>query len=393
MTHVQLLPVQDFENDEASTNYNWGYVTSDYNTPEGWYATNINDASRIRELKQLIAALHERGIGVILDVVYNHTANSASFNTLVPHYYYRYQPDGRLYNSSGCGNDFRSEAPMARKYILDTLKYWTQEYGVDGYRFDIMSLIDLDTMKEVDRELHAINPHIVLYGEAWGNKVPAPLKSTNKENVRGTHLGGFNDNIRDAFIGSQFDKNKGAFIQSGSGIEKVEHGIKGELARVGADTRTGHQFSELPRQPGRLGQAQALQARRDRGGDERHAEAGLLPVAHVARGAVYARGRRIRPHEIWQRQQLQRVGSHQRGRLVIEEEKLRSLHLHARPDRLAQGAPGLRLRAKEQIAAWLKFHDTNIPGTVMYTLDPGSLPGGELEARLCDCEQRRHHEF
>jgi len=127
---VQLLPIQDFDNDETSTNYNWGYVTMDYNSPEGWYATNIDNESRVRELKQLVAALHQRGIGVIMDVVYNHTANNAPFNSLVPRYYFRFLPDGSYSNGSGCGNDFRSEAPMGRKYIIDTLKHWVQEYGI-----------------------------------------------------------------------------------------------------------------------------------------------------------------------------------------------------------------------------------------------------------------------
>ena len=228
VTHVQLLPVQDFENDEASTNYNWGYVTSAYDSPEGWYASDINDDSRIREFKQLIAALHGRGLGVIMDVVYNHTANSAAFNALVPHYYYRYTADGRLLNGSGCGNDFCSEAPMGRKYILDSLKYWVREYGVDGFRFDIMALLDLDTMKEVERELRAINPHIVLYGEGWGGEtVPVGLKPTNKQNTRGTHLGAFNDNVRDAYVGPGFNKTKTAFIQDGSQIDKVKRAIEG----------------------------------------------------------------------------------------------------------------------------------------------------------------------
>ena len=225
---MQLLPVQDFENDEASTNYNWGYVTTAYDSPEGWYASDINNESRIREFKQLIAALHGRGLGVIMDVVYNHTANSAAFNALVPHYYYRYTPDGRLLNGSGCGNDFCSEAPMGRKYILDSLKYWVREYGVDGFRFDIMALLDLDTMKEVEKELRAINPHIVLYGEGWGGEtVPAGLKSTNKQNTRGTHLGAFNDNVRDAYVGPGFNKTKTAFIQDGSQIDKAKRAIEG----------------------------------------------------------------------------------------------------------------------------------------------------------------------
>ena len=167
VTHVQLMPVQDFENDESQRRYNWGYITSNYNSPEGLFASNINDDSRIRELKTLINALHERGIGVILDVVYNHTAENAAFDTFATGYYYRMLPSGAFANGSGCGNEFRSESPMGRKFILDSLKYWVTEYGVDGFRFDLMALIDLTTMKQVERELRAINPGILIYGEPW----------------------------------------------------------------------------------------------------------------------------------------------------------------------------------------------------------------------------------
>lgn len=375
VTHVQLLPVQDFENDEASTNYNWGYVTSAYNSPEGWYATDINNESRIRELKQLIAALHERGIGVILDVVYNHTANSASFNALVPHYYYRYQPDGRLCNSSGCGNDFRSEAPMARKYILDTLKYWTQEYGVDGYRFDIMALIDLDTMKEVERELRAINPHIVLYGEAWGNDVPAPLKSTNKENLRGTHLGGFNDNIRDAFIGSHFDKNKSAFIQNGSGINNVKHGIEGNWRDWVPTPAQAINFLSCHDNlviwdKLKLSKAAATEAEM-----KEMMKLGYLMLL-TSQGVPFLHG-----GEEFARTKFGNDNSYNAPDNINEvdwslKKKNYDLFTYTRDlIALRKAHPVFRLRAKEQIAAWLKFHDTTNPGTVMFTLDPGSLPG------------------
>ena len=376
VTHVQLLPVQDFENDEASTNYNWGYVTSAYNSPEGWYATGINDDSRIRELKQLIAALHGRGIGVILDVVYNHTANSTSFNALVPHYYYRYQPDGRLSNDSGCGNDFCSEAPMARKYIVDTLKYWTREYGVDGYRFDIMDLIDLDTMKEVEQELRVINPHIVLYGEAWtGTSLPAGLKSTNKENIRGTHLGGFNDNIRDAFVGSHYDKNKSAFIQNGSGIENVKHGIEGNW----------RDWAPTP--------AQAInylschdnlviwdKLKLSRPGATEAEMKEMMKLGYfmllTSQGVPFLHG-----GEEFARTKFGNDNSYNAADSINEvdwslKKKNYDLFTYTRDlIALRKAHPVFRLRAKEQIAAWLKFHDTTNPGTVMFTLDPGSVAG------------------
>ena len=195
-----------------------------------------------------------------MDVVYNHTANNAPFNSLVPRYYFRFLPDGSYSNGSGCGNDFRSEAPMARKYIIDTLKFWVQEYGIDGFRFDLMALIDLDTMKDVERELRAIKPNIVLYGEPWGGGgKQAPVKPTNKQTIRGTHIGAFNDNIRNALIGSPFDKTHAGFVQDGSSVDNVQHGIEGSWRDWAPTPAQAINLPQLPRQLGRLGQTQALQ--------------------------------------------------------------------------------------------------------------------------------------
>lgn len=226
ITHVQLLPVQDFANDERVRAYNWGYITRAFNSPEGIYATDIADESRIRELKQLIAALHARGIGVIMDVVYNHTGDGASFFLICPGYYYRSLGDGNYSNGSGCGNEFRSEAPMGRKFIVDSLKYWTREFGIDGFRFDLMALMDVETMREIERELSAINPDIVLYGEPWtGGETPIQHPA-NKFTLAGTRIGAFNDNFRNALKGSPEGHGRG-FIQDGSDREAVRQGITG----------------------------------------------------------------------------------------------------------------------------------------------------------------------
>jgi pullulanase len=226
VTHVQLLPVQDFSNDESRRSYNWGYITNNFNSPEGMYASDINDDSRIRELKLLIKALHERGIGVIMDVVYNHTGENAAFNTFAPRYYYRMLPSGAFSNGSGCGNEFRSESPMGRKFILDSVKYWAREYGVDGYRFDLMALIDLTTMKQVERDLRALNPNIMVYGEPWA-AADSPLEEpTNKQTIRGTPLGAFNDDFRNALKGLP-DGGGTGFIQDGSSVDVIKRGIEG----------------------------------------------------------------------------------------------------------------------------------------------------------------------
>jgi pullulanase len=216
VTHVQLMPIHDFENDEAQRGYNWGYMSAGFFSPEGMFATNLEDDSRIRELKALVDGLHARGIGVILDVVYNHTGHSAPFMTIAPRDYYRHWPNGNLANGSGTGNEFRSEAPMGRRVILDSLKYWTREFGFDGYRFDLMALIDQKTMREAERELRAINPAIVLYGEPW-MAADSPLRDrTDKGAMRKVEpIGAFNDDYRNALKGVP-DGGEPGWIQNGS---------------------------------------------------------------------------------------------------------------------------------------------------------------------------------
>jgi pullulanase len=225
VTHVHILPIHDFENDESSDDYNWGYMTQNFFSPEGMYASNSNDDSRIREFKQLVAALHQRGIGVVLDVVYNHTGHSAHFNAFAPGYYYRKNPDGSYSNGSKCGNDFRTEAPLARRHIIDSLKFWVEEYGIDGFRFDLMALMDLDTINQAARELRKIKPDILLYGEPWAAG-PTAMQGTptDKYHLSETTLAAFNDEFRNALKGSP-DGDDPGFIQGDS--EKMEDILDG----------------------------------------------------------------------------------------------------------------------------------------------------------------------
>jgi len=229
ITHVQLMPVADFDNHEDREGaYDWGYMPVYLNSPDGWYASSPAGPARITELKQAIQALHERGIGVILDVVYNHTAKISPFERLVPHYYYRKTPADNYCNGSGCGNEFMSEAPMARKFIIDSLKMWAQEYRVDGFRFDLMGLHDLETMRQIQAELKQIRPDIFLWGEPWAGG-PTPLRPiTGKQQVRGTGISCFNDAFRDAIKG---DRDGGApgFVQSGTRAAGVRLGLEGAI--------------------------------------------------------------------------------------------------------------------------------------------------------------------
>ena len=226
VTHVELMPVQDYQNDEAVSppSYNWGYIPAAYFSPEGAYASEVDDDSRVREFKTLVDALHARGLGVIMDVVYNHTAPDASLAAAAPGDYYRHLSNGALANGSACGNEVRTESPAARKLILDSLRYWTREYGIDGYRFDLMALLDQETMRQAERTLHAINPDLVLFGEPWTAATSPLADKSDKAAMRCLPVGAFNDDFRNALKGSPDGSDPG-FIQDGSNREALQQAL------------------------------------------------------------------------------------------------------------------------------------------------------------------------
>lgn len=216
VTHVELLPINDFARvDELNPkmNYNWGYDPLLYQVPEGSYATCTNDPiKRIDECKRMIHAFHEVGIAIIIDVVFNHvfikeTIEETNFEKLVPGYYFRFHENGMLANSSGCGNDFASERIMARKFILDTVDFWLTEYKVDGFRFDLMGILDIDTMIEIRNRCLQEKTPIMLLGEGWD--MPTPLSPEKKATMNNSHnLKGirfFNDYFRDTLKGGLFN--------------------------------------------------------------------------------------------------------------------------------------------------------------------------------------------
>jgi pullulanase len=232
---IQLLPSFDYKTiDERYFNeeeYNWGYDPLNYNVPEGSYSTNPYFGEvRIKEFKELIMKLHENGFKVVMDVVFNHTADTktSNFNKILPQYYYRENMDGSFSNGSGCGNELASERIMVRKFILDSLKYWVKEYRIDGFRFDLMGLHDIETMKSIRKEL---GKDIILYGEGWkaGPSILEDKLLTLKENIHEFaryQLGAFSDDIRDAIKGSVFEAEKGGFINGGNGFEEtIKFGI------------------------------------------------------------------------------------------------------------------------------------------------------------------------
>lgn len=236
VTHVHLLPVNDFftvDENYPEQSYNWGYDPQNFNTPEGSYSTNPNTTSRILELKMLVQALHRAGIGVILDVVYNHTYHTrrSYFNQTVPGYYYRQKANGSFSNASGCGNEMATERSMVRKYIIDSLVYWATEFHIDGFRFDLMGIYDLETMNQIRAQLDAISPSILLYGEGWAAD-QSPLDENwraVKTNVtRLNRIAVFNDDFRDGIKGNTFDSQSTGFV-SGQTIqeENIKFGIVG----------------------------------------------------------------------------------------------------------------------------------------------------------------------
>jgi len=230
VTHVHILPAFDFNSiDETKPNekqYNWGYDPLNYNVPEGSYSTNPYDGNvRIKEFKEMVQALHANGLRVILDVVYNHTADIAhsSYTQFAPGYFYRHNADGSYSDATGCGNEFASEQPMARKFMMESVLYWVKEYHVDGFRFDLMGTHDIKTMNAISDTLHAINSSIVIYGEGWtAGASPYPEdKRAMKKNVLKLHkIAAFSDDIRDGLKGG-FSNVKAKGFVSGDQNSKM----------------------------------------------------------------------------------------------------------------------------------------------------------------------------
>lgn len=236
ITHVHLLPSFDYNSvDESQPNkaqYNWGYDPLNYNVPEGSYATNAADgASRIREFKQLVHTFHQNGLGVVMDVVYNHTAQTekSNFNQLVPGYYYRQNDKGVFSDASACGNETASDRPMMQKFILESLIYWVKEYHVDGFRFDLMGIHDIATMNLIAAELRKIKPGILLYGEGWtagASPLPANQRAVKANAAQLKGVAVFSDDLRDGIKGSVFDINDKGFASGKPGMEEsIKFGI------------------------------------------------------------------------------------------------------------------------------------------------------------------------
>ena len=236
ISHVQVLPVEEFASvdENAPDQYNWGYDPRNYNVPEGAYATTPHGTTRIKEFKQLVQSLHKSNIGVIMDVVYNHTFATldSDFNKIVPQYYYRTDYAGYYTNGSGVGNEIATERPMVQKFVLDSVKYWVQEYHIDGFRFDLMALLGVETMKCVSEDLHMLNSSVLLYGEPWtgGGSALAGGQLVTKGQQKGLGFGVFNDDMRNALVGSMFDAHNQGFPTGASGqVDLIKASVMGSI--------------------------------------------------------------------------------------------------------------------------------------------------------------------
>ena len=241
VTHVHLLPSYDYASIDEHTfkdsHYNWGYDPQNYNVPDGSYATDpTQPLTRIMEFKQMVQALHQAGIRVVLDVVYNHTYNAATsaFEKTVPGYFYRMKPDGTFANGSGCGNETASNRPMMRKFMVESVLYWMREYHLDGFRFDLMGIHDIATMNEIRQEAQKLDPQVLIYGEGWAAETPqyAADSLAMKANIaRMPGIAAFCDEMRDGLRGPWDDDKKGAFLAGLPGNEEsIKFGIVGAIS-------------------------------------------------------------------------------------------------------------------------------------------------------------------
>ncbi|MGB7595374.1 MAG: type I pullulanase [Erysipelotrichaceae bacterium] len=246
VTHLHLLPVFDFRSIDETTldknSFNWGYDPQNFNVPEGSYSTDpYKGEVRVKEFKEMVMALHKNDIRVIMDVVYNHTGASADsdFSKIVPNYYYRYNENGTFSNGSGTGNETASDRIMMRKFIVDSVVYWATEYKVDGFRFDLMALHDIETMNAVRAALDKVDPTILIYGEGWtggASTLPLTEQSLKKNIAQIDGVAAFSDDIRDAIKGFVFNNLDKGFVNGGLGLEEsIKFGIIASTMNINVD--------------------------------------------------------------------------------------------------------------------------------------------------------------
>ena len=261
---IHILPSFDFASIDESkpdvAQYNWGYDPLNYNVPEGSYSTNAADPkTRIREFKQMVQALHKAGIRVILDVVYNHTfdINGSNFQKTYPDYYFRKTAEGKYSDGSGCGNETASDKQLMRDFMKESVEYWVKEYHIDGFRFDLMGIHDIETMNEIHDVVSKIDPSIYIYGEGWsaGSCAYPQEKLAMKANARELNgIGAFSDEMRDALRGPFSDDTKGGFLAGVPGQEEsIKFGIAGAISHPQIDmTKVNYSKTAWTNEPSQM---------------------------------------------------------------------------------------------------------------------------------------------
>ncbi|MDE7464749.1 MAG: type I pullulanase, partial [Clostridiales bacterium] len=249
VTTVHFQPLFDFASVDESFStatyntegqYNWGYDPLNYNMPEGSYSSDPSDgATRVSEMKEMVMALHNNGIQIVMDVVYNHVSNASdsNFEALMPGYYFRLSDSGAYLNGSGCGNETASERVMFRKFMIDSVKYWTEEYNIDGFRFDLMALHDVKTMNDLYDAVQELNPDVIIYGEGWdagSNGLPSASQATQSNADKMPNIGVFNDIIRDGLKGSVFSMADTGFVSGKYADAAVYVGAAGSTSVLSA---------------------------------------------------------------------------------------------------------------------------------------------------------------
>lgn len=395
VTHIHILPSFDFatvdEKKLDENQYNWGYDPKNYNVPDGSYSTDpANPVTRIREFKEMVKSLHENGLRVVFDVVYNHTASTdhSNFNLTVPGYFYRQNPDGSYSNGSGCGNETASEREMVRQYIIESVKFWATEYHIDGFRFDLMGIHDIETMNRLREELMKINPTIFVYGEGWlADDSPLPLEQRAvKDNVSQMEgIAVFCDDFRDGLKGSTFDEQSPGYASGNitGNFEPVKFGIVGATEHPQVDYN-GLLYSSWPyaAAPSQVvnfvschdGYTLVDKLKLSVLGD--HAEDELVPIDKLihtvlltAQGIPFIRG----GEEVIQDKQgnpntFNAPDSVNQIDWSFKDKNLDFFNYLKRLIALRKAHPAFRIPTVEGIQQWLHFLDTGDSGVIAYTL-------------------------
>lgn len=395
VTHIHILPSFDFatvdEKKLDENQYNWGYDPKNYNVPDGSYSTDpANPVTRIREFKEMVKSLHENGLRVVFDVVYNHTASTdhSNFNLTVPGYFYRQNPDGSYSNGSGCGNETASEREMVRRYIIESVKFWATEYHIDGFRFDLMGIHDIETMNRLREELMKINPTIFVYGEGWlADNSPLPLEQRAvKDNVSQMEgIAVFCDDFRDGLKGSTFDEQSPGYASGNinGNFEPVKFGIVGATEHPQVDYN-GLLYSSWPyaAAPSQVvnfvschdGYTLVDKLKLSVLGD--HAEDELVPIDKLihtvlltAQGIPFIRG----GEEVIQDKQgnpntFNAPDSVNQIDWSFKDKNLDFFNYLKGLIALRKAHPAFRIPTVEGIQQWLHFLDTGDSGVIAYTL-------------------------